>query len=314
MTPLAPRLIERSAPIETWFGVGGGADLLARPADEAELGELLRNRDPGAPVRILGDGANLLIHDDGADGLTISFEQMDGVECPGEDDAPIVSARAGANLPKLILECVSRGLAGVEGLAGIPATVGGAVIMNAGGAFGQIGDVVRRVHALTPDGRRVALSRHEIDFGYRRSGLNGLIVTGVELLLDRVEPGERAGLRESLKRVMAYKKHSQPMGERSAGCVFKNPTVGAERISAGRLIDEAGCKGMSVGGASVSHVHANFVVTRPGATAGDVIELMARVRDSVRTHRGVELEPEVVIWARRGLNTPPAWAGLIKGN
>lgn len=300
MSPIAPNIIERGAPIETWFGVGGGADLLARPHSESDLRELLREHT-GATVQVLGDGANLLIHDAGIDGLTISLQEMDDVTYPEPDEAPIVFAQAGANLPKLILGCVQRGLAGVEGLAGIPATLGGAVVMNAGGAFGQISDTVRRVHALTHQGTKVTLARHEIDFNYRRSGLNGSIITGVELQLERVEPTDQPELRESLKRVMAYKKNSQPMGERSAGCVFKNPTLGAERISAGKLIDEAGCKGLSVGGASVSSIHANFVVTTPDATAQHIIELMARVRDRVDAHHAVTLEPEVVIWSRAGV-------------
>lgn len=314
MTPATPRLLERGAPVETWFGIGGGADLLARPAEEGEVVELLREH-ADARLRILGDGANLLIHDDGVDGLALSLEHLDEVRYPEEDEAAIVVAGAGANLPRVIRECVARGLAGVEGLAGIPATLGGAVMMNAGGAFGQIGDVVRRVHAVRRDGSRVTLARHEIGFDYRRSGLDGLVVTGVELALERVDRADRPALRESLKRVMAYKKGSQPMGERSAGCVFKNPTPPGkiERVSAGRMIDEAGCKGMEVGGASVSHVHANFVVTRPDASAAEVIELMARVRERVRAHAGIELEPEVVIWARRGLAAPSHWAGLIRG-
>lgn len=299
-TPRRPGLIERDAPIETWFGVGGGADLLARPRDERELADLLREH-AGAGVHVLGDGANLLIHDAGIDGLTICLGEMDGVEYPEADEAPIVHAQAGANLPRLIRECVARGLAGVEGLAGIPATLGGAIIMNAGGAFGQISDVVRRVHALTREGQRVTLARNEIDFAYRRSGLHDLIITGVELRLERVEGEDQPELRESLKRVMAYKKHSQPMGERSAGCVFKNAEIGRERVSAGRLIDEAGCKGLSVGGASVSHVHANFVVTTPESTARDIIELMARVRERVEAFHGVTLHPEVVIWTRSGV-------------
>ncbi|MCA9283333.1 MAG: UDP-N-acetylmuramate dehydrogenase [Phycisphaerales bacterium] len=300
MSPLAPNIIQRSAPIETWFGVGGGADLLARPNNETELRELL-SEHADASVQILGDGANLLIHDAGIDGLTISLEEMNAVQYPENDEAPIVTAQGGANLPKLILGCVQRGLAGVETLAGIPATLGGAIVMNAGGAFGQIADSVRRVHAITRTGQKITLARHEIGFNYRRSGLNDYIITGVELQLERLEPSDQSELRESLKRIMAYKKHSQPMGERSAGCVFKNPTIAHERISAGKLIDEAGCKGLTAGGASVSHVHANFVVTTPDATAQDIIVLMARVRDRVDAHIGVTLEPEVVVWTRQGV-------------
>ncbi len=150
----------------------------------------------------------------------------------------------------------------------------------------------------------MVLERSQIDFSYRHSGLTGLIITSVELLLP---PGNPAMLRGRLKDVMAYKKSSQPMAENSAGCCFKNPTLSADlkdigaagqRVSAGLLIDRAGCKGMRVGGAMVSPRHGNFVVTGPGAKARDVIELMELMVKRVRDAFGVTIEPEVVIWRR----------------
>jgi UDP-N-acetylmuramate dehydrogenase len=215
-----------------------------------------------------------------------------------------VVAGAGASLPKLITETVRQGLAGLEGLGGIPATIGGAAVMNAGGAFGQIADAVAAVHALDHNGRDIVLERDQIDFRYRHSGLNHLIITSVEFDLREEDP---AALRARLKEVMEYKKNSQPMADRSAGCVWKNPTLPrdladigpkGDRVSAGMLIDRAGCKGTRVGGASVSPRHANFVVTDAGATAGNVIELMEQTRRRVMDRFGVELEPEVVIWKR----------------
>jgi UDP-N-acetylmuramate dehydrogenase len=177
-------------------------------------------------------------------------------------------------------------------------------VMNAGGAFGQIADSVLRVHALNRDGRAVTLERSRIDFGYRRSGLNELLITGVDLQLT---PSEPAALRARLKDVMAYKKNSQPLAAKSAGCCFKNPTlahdldaIGAKgaRVSAGMLIDRAGLKGLKSGGAEVSPVHANFLITHPGACARDVIRLMREVRRRVSDAFGVDLEPEVVVWER----------------
>lgn len=299
--------IERNAAVPTWFGVGGRADRLARPGT---VDDVRRCLDLDPDLVVLGDGANLLVDDDGIGRLVLATTApgMTGVAW-GEDGR--VVAGAGANLPRLITEAVRRGLGGVEGLGGIPATLGGAVVMNAGGKFGQIADVVERIHGVDRAGRALTLERAEIAFGYRRSGLNGLIVTGVEL---RLVPGDAAALRQRLKEVMAYKSASQPMGERCAGCAYKNPEVpasvaarlgveateaaGLVRISAGLILDRAGCKGMAVGGATISERHANFFYVRPGARARDVIELMDAAEKRVMDTFGVRLEREVVIWRR----------------
>ncbi len=295
--------IETDAPIPTWFGIGGRADRLARPTSAAQVRACL-DIDPS--LRVLGDGANLLVDDDGVGELVVASSGLSEVRW-GADGGVFVGA--GAGLPALINECVRRGLGGLEGLGGIPASLGGAVIMNAGGAFGQIADAVERVHAMDRTGREFVRARHEIGFGYRCSGLNDLVVTGVEL---RLTPGDPGRLRLRLLEVMAYKKASQPMADRSAGCVFKNPIappglrLGDEeiafgsRVSAGRLIDLAGCKGLRVGGARVSERHANFIVTEGGARAGDVIALMGLVAERVLERFGAALEPEVVVWRRRG--------------
>lgn len=301
--------IQRDAPIPTWFGVGGGAEALARPRDEAELLACLE-MDPG--LRVLGDGANLLVHDAGVGGVVVSLAQpgFNTVEpLPGRAGAPdadtvVVRAGAGANLPKMIVESVRMGLGGIEGLGGIPASIGGALVMNAGGAFGQIADVVRRVVGVARDGAPVALDRDQIDFGYRRSGLQGLILTACEIELRR---GDAAALRDRLKEVMAYKKSTQPMGEKSAGCCYKNPTlerpidgIGAagERVSAGMVIDRAGCKGLAIGGAMVSERHANFFPVSRDARAAHVIGLMEEVERRVLDRFGIRLEREVVVWRR----------------
>ncbi|MFN7020291.1 MAG: UDP-N-acetylmuramate dehydrogenase [Phycisphaerales bacterium] len=299
--------VEHDAEIPTWFGIGGRAERLARPESVGELGACLR-MDRG--LRVLGDGANLLVDDDGVPELVVSLASEAFTEVRIDDGSGRVTAGAGANLPKVITETVRRGLAGLEGLAGIPATVGGAAIMNAGGAFGQICDSISAVNALDRGGHEFRLLREQIDFRYRHSGLDGLIITSVEFELREEDP---AALRTRLKEVMEYKKNSQPMGERSAGCVFRNPTLrhdvpdigpAGERVSAGMLLDRAGCKGMRCGGASVSPRHANFVVTEPGATARDVIELMSLSAERVLDRFGVTLDPEVVIWSRHDRPTP----------
>lgn len=281
--------IERQAPIPTWFGVGGGADALARPGSASELRELVARRDV---VRVLGDGANLLVEDGGVDGLVVSLSKFaEVVDLGGRR----LRVGAGVNLPKLILDCCRRGLSGLETLGGVPASVGGALVMNAGGSFGQISDVVDRVFAVSREGEETALEGAEIAFGYRRSGLNGLIVTGAEIALGEGVPEQ---LRARLKEIMAFKSASQPMGDHCAGCVFKNPTVSGARVSAGKLIDESGCKGWTEGGARVSDVHANFITAAKGGSAGEVLALIERVRERVRAERGVELETEVAVWRR----------------
>lgn len=298
----APLRIDERAPIPTWFGIGGGADRFARPASREQLQECLRI-DPA--LHVLGDGANLLVGDEGVAELVIALTNPAFTSWSIDARTGHVEVMAGANLAKLILECVRQGLAGIEGLGGIPATVGGALVMNAGGAFGQIGDVVSRVHALDRRGRDIILERDQIPFAYRSSGLGGLILVAAEL---RLQPSDPKPIRDRLKEVMAYKSQSQPMADKSAGCVFKNPTLAADlkdigtagqRISAGMLIDRAGCKGLAVGGAQVSDLHANFVVTAQHARANDVIELMAQVQRRVLDRFGVGLEHEVVIWRRR---------------
>lgn len=297
--------VAHAAPIPTWFGVGGGADRLARAGS---VDELRRCVDADGALRILGDGANLLVDDDGVGELVVALTGDLGAVSWGDagraSGGGLVRAGGAANLPKLITESVRRGLAGLEGLGGIPATVGGAVVMNAGGRYGQIADVVERVHAVDRQGGVHAIERPEIEFDYRRSGLVDLIVTAVDL---RLAPADPVALRDRLRDVMAYKKDSQPLKDRSAGCCFKNPVLAGDvdgvgcagqRVGAGMLIDRSGCKGLSVGGASVSPAHANFIVARPGARAGDVLAVMERVEARVLEKFGVDLEREVVVWRR----------------
>jgi UDP-N-acetylmuramate dehydrogenase len=313
--PTALANLDSNAPVPTWFGVGGCADLLARPTTPEELREVLLAY-AHQPVRILGDGANLLVHDEGVDGLTISLAGMNQVQMfdeaeidrpPRASERPVqrgrsvlVHAQAGAKLPKLIVDTVRMGLAGLEHLAGIPASVGGAVMMNAGGRFGDISQAIEAVHAVTRAGEPLVIPIEQIQYDYRHSGLDHLIITGADFALTQLPEAHQPALRQRLKEVMAYKKGSQPLGEHSAGCVFRNPVVDGTRVSAGMLIDQAGCKGMRVGGASVSTVHANFFVTEPTARAQDILDLMLEVSHRVHTIHSVMLTPEISIWRRWG--------------
>ncbi|MBX3379648.1 MAG: UDP-N-acetylmuramate dehydrogenase [Phycisphaeraceae bacterium] len=298
--------ISRLDHVPTWFGIGGGAE---RFATVRNAGELNRAMEADPALRVLGDGANLLVDDDGVSELVVKMEGelADWVIDPV---AGTVRVGAGANLPKLINETVRQGLAGLETLGGIPASVGGALVMNAGGKFGEIEQFVVRLHAISRDGREFTLERKDIAFGYRRSGLKDLVLTSCDLQL---APDDAGAVRKRLKEVMSYKKTSQPMAEKSAGCTYKNPTLehdimdlhdangrAGRRVPAGLLIDRAGLKGLAVNAVSVSDVHANFFVTRPGATARDVISLMEQVERRVLDRFGVQLEREVVVWSRHG--------------
>jgi UDP-N-acetylmuramate dehydrogenase len=203
----------------------------------------------------------------------------------------------GRDLGKTIIETVRASLAGLEPLIGIPATVGGAVRMNAGGKYGAIGDVVESIGLVTPSGERRTYSKDAIGFSYRHTDLPAGTVTWAVL---RLTPADTAALRVRLREISAYKASVQPLGDLSAGCMWKNPVIEAtgQRVSAGKLIDEAGLKGTSVGGATVSMQHGNFITVRPGARAADVMELADRVGNEVLARTGVRLEREVVFWRR----------------
>jgi len=290
------------APIgsRTWFGIGGRADLLLRPRTVEALATLVRRcHRAGVPLRVLGGGANLLVGDEGVGGIVVVLDQpvFREVRYNAEGEVSRVKVMAGADLPRTLMETVRRGLGGLVPLAGIPASIGGALHMNAGGAFGAIGDVVERVTCITRGGELVTYPRDQLQFDYRSTNIPDPLIVSAVL---EVEPDDPIALRERVKEIFAFKKSTQPLAESSAGCAFRNPwdPVLEERVSAGRLIDEAGCKGERVGGASVSRQHANFIVVEPGAVAGDVIELLERVKRRVFQEAGLELEPEVVIWRR----------------
>ncbi len=296
-----PEII-RNAPIPTWFGVGGCADRMAHPQTVDELRACL-DLDPS--LRVLGSGANLLVDDEGVSDLVVRLDAPRFCRVEFSEDEGVVRAGPGADLARLILDCTRRGLAGVQGLAGVPASVAGAVRMNAGGRFAEIADVVRSVTILERDGTLRTLQRDEIAFSYRTSGLERAVVLEVELALTRDDP---TVLRRRLLEVMAHKKSAQPLGAKSAGCCFRNPVlartiegIGAagQRVSAGLLLDRAGCKGMAVGAARVSERHANFITASRDGTAGDILRLMDIVADRVEQAFGLQLEREVVVWGRR---------------
>ena len=284
---------------ETWFGIGGRADLLLRPRSTSSLVALAqRCRRDGIPLRVLGSGANLLVDDEGVDGVVVRLDHpsFTAVDFNAEGRVERMRVHGGASMERLVQECARRGLRGVEQMSGIPASLGGAVRMNAGGRFGAIGDSIDAVALIGPDGALRVHPSEELRFGYRETNLPPGIVAWASL---RVEPDDPVECRKRVKEIFAYKKSTQPMSAASAGCMFRNPLrADGTRESAGLLIDRAGLKGLRVGGAFVSLEHGNFIAVDPGTRTDDVRGLVEEVRRRVLAHAGIALETEVVFWRR----------------
>jgi UDP-N-acetylmuramate dehydrogenase len=272
----------------TWLKVGGPAQYFVEPRHPEELGEVIRycHRNQ-IPMRILGGGSNLLIRDEGVGGavIRVAGEGFSRIEVEGHS----IRCGAGALLSQLISQSVKEGLAGLETLAGIPGTVGGALRGNAGGRNGDIGQFVHSVTVLTEKGEVFTRSEDELSFSYRSSSINELaIVEGVF----RLQPDEPEEITRRMRKLWIVKKASQPLSFQSAGCIFKNP----RGISAGSLIEQAGLKGTRVAGAEISDRHANFIVTHEGAKSDDVLRLIELARSRVSEQFGVDLELEIEIW------------------
>ncbi len=289
LSAVADRCVE-NAPLGplTSFGLGGRARLLATVSTTDELRRLLAHaQEADLPVYVLGSGANVLVSDDGVDGVVVRLQggAFDEIRW----DGPQVTAGAAVDMAKLTLASARRGLSGLECMAGVPGTLGGCIRMNAGGKYGEIGSVVRRVWTVDRSGCRREWKQEELGFRYRGCALQDEIIERAELELS---PTEAARTMARYREIWEFKRRSQPLSSHSAGCIFKNPP-GA---SAGALIDRAGLKGTTVGGAAVSAQHANFIVASRGASATDVIRLIRLVRRRVKESFGVDLELEVKLW------------------
>jgi len=293
--PLSDILINQNIPFYknammsqyTTLRVGGPADVITCPRNAQELQTVLRAaKEAAESVFILGNGSNLLVMDGGVRGLVIFTGNMASIQRDGKT----IFADAGAKLSAVAKTALSAGLSGMEALSGIPGTIGGAAAMNAG-AYGQsMSDVVHMVNALNETGDMLALTNESLSYGYRQSALmkNKWIAASVALSLPKGDPED---ISQKMKTFAERRKESQPLHLPSAGSFFKRP----EGHFAGALIEQAGLKGVSVGGAQVSTMHAGFFVNTGGATARDFIDLMHIVQDRVMRHSGVTLEPEVKI-------------------
>ena len=286
--------LARNEPLgpKTTLRVGGAARLYGEPASEGDLRTLLVEANRAAvPVLILGRGSNLIIPDEGVDGLVIRLAHRSWSSFEVLADGR-VRVGAGLRLKNLCGLASSAALAGFEFLEGIPATVGGALRMNAGAMGGWIFDIVDEVRLMSMEGAVTTLPRAAMQVDYRNCAqLHGAIALGAVL-----RPSSAADAASVERQIDVYrqKRHETQPREPSAGCMFKNPP-GA---SAGRLIEESGLKGSRVGDAEVSRVHANFVVNRGKATSAEILELVRRVRSQVRRAKGVDLEPEVLLYGK----------------
>jgi len=296
---LAARII-KDEPMSrhTTMRVGGPADLFAEPAGLLEAAALFHAAQKSKiPFFLLGNGSNLVVSDEGMDGLVVHFgDALSRIwmeEDPEHPGAVYVHAFAGALLSKTAMTCATAGFAGMEFAAGIPGSIGGAVFMNAGAYGGQMSDVVYQSVCLTEQGDMRTLTLDEHEFGYRQSYYhkNGGIVLSVVLHLF---PGDKEAIMSRIRELNAKRSASQPLTLPSAGSVFKRP----EGHFAGTLIQEAGLKGLKIGGACVSEKHAGFIVNAGGATAADILALVEKVREEVKTHAGVTLEPEILFVGR----------------
>lgn len=280
----------RDVPLRTRtsLGVGGPARLFLVPGRAEDLADVLeRFAEAGVAFDYLGAGSNLLVADAGPPFVVISSE---GLDAAPEISRDTVRAGAGYPVPKLVKRAAAAGLSGIEFAEGIPGSVGGCVRMNAGWHEGMFGDAVSSFLAVSRHGEIEEVITGPGTFEYRRSpGVGDRFVAAATL---RLTPDDPARIKERMRGFHDHRVATQPTGAKNAGCIFRNPPDD----HAGRLIDACGLKGLAVGRAVVSDVHANFIVNQGGATHRDVAVLIDRIRDEVSKKTGITLETEVVVW------------------
>ncbi|QKF07727.1 UDP-N-acetylmuramate dehydrogenase [Berryella wangjianweii] len=289
---LGAQSVLRAEPLSrhTTFRIGGPAEVLVRPRNIDEVARVVRLCfDEGVPLRVLGCGSDVLVADEGVAGVVMQV--ADNLAEVHADRSGLVSAQAGATNAEVARIACEAGLSGYEFACGIPGTVGGAAIMNAGAYDGQFSDVAVALACVTRAGEVIEVVADEADWGYRHSRMDGEGMVVVAALL-RLIPDDRAVIQARMDELDARRRAKQPLELPSAGSTFKRPAG----HFAGKLIQEAGMQGARVGGAQVSTKHAGFVVNVGDATAADVRALMARVQSEVNRVHGVELEPEVRLW------------------
>jgi UDP-N-acetylmuramate dehydrogenase len=283
-------IVETDYPLakQTWYGLGGPADYFIRPKTTGQLKEVVRRcNENKITIYIMGFGSNLLISDEGLRAAVIKLGTEEFTQIEFEDQE--ATAWAGVELSKLVLQCVQKGLSGLEALTGIPGSIGGAVKMNAGGNFGDFGAAVESVTLMDSEGKIFEKNKPELVFDYRRSNITAKFILSARLKLNEADPEQ---IMRTVKEIWIYKKNNQPLNTKNAGCIFKNP----RGVSAGALIDRAGLKGLQIGGAVVSEKHANFIVAEKGCQSRDVARLIETVKQKVKEEFDIDLELEIEIW------------------
>lgn len=272
----------------TWMNLGGPAQFFLEPRDQAELQRVVVCcHENDIPIHVLGGGSNLLIRGEGVSGAVIRLANASFAELAV--DGTTLRAGSGALLSQAISISVRAGLAGLEVLAGIPGTVGGALKGNAGGRAGEISETARSVTTMTAKGEIITRSGDDLSFAYRSSNITEPFILEGTFELHPDDPDD---ITTRMRKLWIMKKATQPLSDQSAGCIFKNP----RGQSAGALIDKAGLKGTRLGGAEISDRHANFVVTHDGCKSDDVLRLIDLVRSKISEQFGVELELEIQVW------------------
>ena len=284
------KIVETNYPLSkrTWYGLGGPTDYFIRPKTTEQLKEVVqRCNENKIPIYVMGFGSNLLISDDGLRAAVIKLESEHFRQIQFGDEE--VTAWAGAELSKLVLTCVEKGLSGIEALTGIPGSIGGAVTMNAGGNFGDVGAAVEAVTLMDAQGDIFEKSKPELIFNYRRTNITAKFILNARLKLGCGDPEQ---IMRTVKEIWIYKKNNQPLNTKNSGCIFKNP----RGVFAGAMIDRAGLKGLQIGGAVVSDKHANFIIAQKDCTSRDVIRLIDAIKQRVKEQFDIELELEIEIW------------------
>ena len=284
------KIVETNYPLakHTWYGLGGPADFFIRPESVDQLKDVaLRCNENQIPIYVLGFGSNLLISDEGLRAAVVKLDSKQFKKV--EFDRDQVTAWAGADLSQLVLTCVEKGLSGIEALTGIPGSVGGAVRMNAGGNFGDIGAAVQTVTLMDNQGTIFEKSKPELIFDYRGTNITAKFILNARLKLTEGDPEQ---IMRTVKEIWIHKKNNQPLNSKNSGCIFKNP----RGASAGALIDRAGLKGLQIGGAVVSEKHANFIIAEKKCKSRDVLRLINAIKDRVKEKFDTDLELEIEIW------------------
>jgi UDP-N-acetylmuramate dehydrogenase len=272
----------------TWYRIGGPARWLIQPQSVEDLQEAARRcAESNIRTYVLGFGANLLVSDKGVDGAVFRFDADHWRRVEFTKDE--VEVGSGTDMQKLLLRAIRQGRAGIECLAGIPGTMGGGIRMNAGGKFGDIGSIVQSVQVMDAQGNLYERFKDDLVFDYRTTNISAPFILGATLALEEEDPDR---ILRRTKEIWMYKRNTQPLNTKNAGCIFKNP----RGLSAGALIDQAGLKGLRIGGAEISAKHANFIIAHPGCTAEDVMSMIKLIREKVFDRNQIHLESEVQIW------------------